>query len=116
MRVSVRVKLLGGFASVVGLLVVVGVVGVALLGSVNGSAKTIGNRVVPSLAEVGALGTNMNAYRKNQLLHLASPGLSDKQHTEGDLADERGAIASATAAPTRTPTRMRMIANKRPVA
>jgi methyl-accepting chemotaxis protein len=91
------VKLLAAFASVVALLVVVGFVATVMLGSVNRSAGKLGNQVAPSLEDLGTLGTNMNAYRKNQLLHIASAAPADKRSVEADLATERALMAQTIA-------------------
>jgi methyl-accepting chemotaxis protein len=95
MKFTVRTKLLGGFLTVVALMVVVGAVAISKLGSVNSVTEAITRNGVPSIAAVGTINGRINAYRKDQL-RLVTTALSRQEERRGfmtDLADGRRTIA-----------------------
>jgi methyl-accepting chemotaxis protein len=92
-RFTVRNKLFAGFGAVVALIVVLGVVAVAKLGTMNGNAGTLSG-AVDSAPLVGDMGKLMNEYRKNQLLYILSDTPAGHADVGPKLADGRKAMAA----------------------
>jgi methyl-accepting chemotaxis protein len=90
-RFTVRNKLFAGFGAVVALIVVLGVVAVAKLGSMNTKAGSLSG-AVDSVELVGDMGKLMNEYRKNQLLYVLSDTPAGHADVGPKLADGRKAL------------------------
>jgi len=92
MRVSVQVKLLAAFCVVVALMLAVGLIGIARLGSDNQHLGRLASKVVPSTRAVGDINALMNKYRKDQLHYIvalpADRPLSAEGSIDGDLAED----------------------------
>ncbi len=69
-RLYVQSKLLGSFALVVALMLLIGLFAVARLGSDNQHLNTLATKVVPSTRAVGEINALMNKYRKDQLVYI----------------------------------------------
>ena len=72
MRVSVQGKLFAAFGIVVALLLAVGLIGIARLGSDNRHLSRLASQVVPSTRAVGDVDALMNKYRKDQLHYIVA--------------------------------------------
>jgi methyl-accepting chemotaxis protein len=66
MRLSVRTKLFGSFAVVVGLMVVLGAVALVELGSVASRATYLGTNSLPSVVTIGRIGGDVANFRRYQ--------------------------------------------------
>jgi diguanylate cyclase (GGDEF)-like protein len=92
MRVSVQAKLLASFGVVVALMLAVGLIGIARLGSDNRHLDRLASKVVPSTRAVGDINALMNKYRKDQLHYIvalpADRPLSAEGSIAGDLAED----------------------------
>jgi diguanylate cyclase (GGDEF)-like protein len=92
MKVSVQVKLLAAFGTVVALMLAVGLFGIARLGNDNQHLGRVASKVVPSTRAVGDINALMNKYRKDQLHYIvalpADRPLSAEGSIEGDLAED----------------------------
>jgi methyl-accepting chemotaxis protein len=91
LRFTVRNKLFAGFGAVVALIVVLGVVAVAKLGSMNTKAGSLSG-AVSSLELVGDMGRLMNGYRKDQLLYVLSDTPAGHADVGPKLVDGRAAM------------------------
>jgi methyl-accepting chemotaxis protein len=91
LRFTVRNKLFAGFGAVVALIVVLGVVAVAKLGSINTQAGSLSG-AVRSVELVGDMGKLMNEYRKNQLLYVLSDTPAGHADVGPKLVDGRTAM------------------------
>ncbi len=94
MKITVRMKLLGGFLIVVALLLVVGLVAITKLRSINDVTRQLSDNGVPSVEAVGAINGRMNAYRKDQLRYVTTP---DAESRPGFLEDLRAGGAEIEA-------------------
>jgi methyl-accepting chemotaxis protein len=102
MRLSVRMKLLGGFLSVLLLTAIVGIVAVAKLSSVNDATTYIATNSVPSVDISRGVNQDAATYHAVQLEHViaddsAMPRLEQqleelKAEVDGDLAGYRSLL------------------------
>src|SRR5436309_8636349 len=92
MRVSVQAKLFAAFGIVVALMLAVGLIGIARLGSDNRHLSRLASQVVPSTRAVGDVDALMNKYRKDQLHYIvarpADRPLTAPGSIAGDLAED----------------------------
>src|ERR1035438_420488 len=92
MKVSVQVKLLAAFGTVVALMLSVGLFGIARLGNDNQHLGRVASKVVPSTRAVGDINALMNKYRKDQLHYIvalpADRPLSAEGSITGDLNED----------------------------
>ena len=92
MKVSVQLKLLAAFGVVVALMLAVGLIAIARLGSDNQHLGRLASKVVPSTRAVGDINALMNKYRKDQLHYIvalpADRPLSAEGSIAGDLAED----------------------------
>jgi diguanylate cyclase (GGDEF)-like protein len=92
MKVSVQLKLLAAFGVVVVLMLAVGLIAIARLGSDNQHLGRLASKVVPSTRAVGDINALMNKYRKDQLHYIvalpADRPLSAEGSIAGDLAED----------------------------
>jgi methyl-accepting chemotaxis protein len=96
MRVSVRTKLLCGFAAVLALMAVLGVFAIAKMQSLNADTEGIATNITPSLLLVGEANAAQSDFRVAQLEHvIAPPGSEALKLAEAGIADERGDMQSA---------------------
>jgi methyl-accepting chemotaxis protein len=72
-NVRVRTKLLGGFAAVLALMVVVGVLSIVKLGSVGASVDAVANGSLPRLVAIRNVDASSMDYRGTQFAILAQP-------------------------------------------
>ncbi len=95
MSPSVRTKLLAGFAVVLVLTAVLGVVAVYDLGKINKSTEFQSNMVVPGVAVIGDMNGNAGDYRVAQLEHTLAPDDAAMKAAEEDIADSNGDMEDA---------------------
>ena len=96
MSLSVRTKLLAGFAVVLVLTAVLGVMAVSKLGSINQSTEFQADMVVPGVAVIGDVNGITSDYRVAQLEHvIAEPGSEALKAAEAAIADESGDMDAA---------------------
>ena len=96
MSSSVRTKLLAGFAVVLVLTAVLGVVAVSKLGTINKSTEFQSGTVVPGVAVIGDINGISSDYRVAQLEHvIADPGSDDLKAAEEAIVDEAGDMDAA---------------------
>ncbi|MGH2915380.1 MAG: methyl-accepting chemotaxis protein [Solirubrobacteraceae bacterium] len=90
LNLSIRAKLLASFGILVALILAVGVLSIARLGSENGHVTRLATKVVPATDIVGQASAAMNKYRKDQLHYiLATPAQrAGSQGVSGDLAGD----------------------------
>jgi diguanylate cyclase (GGDEF)-like protein/putative nucleotidyltransferase with HDIG domain len=92
MRASVQLKMLAAFGVVVALMLAVGLIGIARLGSGNAHLSRLASKVVPSTRAVGDINALMNKYRKDQLHYIvarpADRPISAEGSIAGDLAED----------------------------
>ncbi len=81
MRLTIRTKLLGGFAAVLALSILVGALAVTKMGDIRGSVTFLGTNTAPALRILGDLNTATSDYRVAQLTHViaATPAAMDAQ-------------------------------------
>src|SRR3954471_19852443 len=77
-NVTVRTKLLGGFAAILVVMVVVGVLAIAKLGSVGASTDEIAGGTLPRLTDISRVDAATMDYRGVEYAYLAQPS----QHAE----------------------------------
>jgi diguanylate cyclase (GGDEF)-like protein len=96
-RASVQAKLFGAFGVVVLLMLAVGLIGIARLGSDNAHLDQLASKVVPSTRMVGDINAKMNQYRKDQFHYvLALPrdrAPSAPDSVAVNLSDDLAAMA-----------------------
>ena len=84
--------MLAAFGVVVALMLAVGLIGIARLGSGNAHLSRLASKVVPSTRAVGDINALMNKYRKDQLHYIvalpADRPLSAHGSIAGDLAED----------------------------
>jgi len=84
--------MLAAFGVVVALMLAVGLIGIARLGSGNAHLSRLASKVVPSTRAVGDINALMNKYRKDQLHYIvalpADRPLSAEGSIAGDLAED----------------------------
>ena len=91
MSLSVRTKLLAGFAVVLVLTAALGVVAISKLGTINKSTDFQAHTVVPGVAVIGDINGITSDYRVAQLEHvIAEPGTEAMEAAEEAIADENG--------------------------
>ncbi|MDP9376274.1 MAG: methyl-accepting chemotaxis protein [Actinomycetota bacterium] len=96
MRLSVRTKLLAGFALVVALAMAVGVVALVKMASINESTKFQSEMVVPGVAVIGDINGITSDYRAAQLDHvIAEPGSRQLESAEAAMKDENSDMDAA---------------------
>src|SRR5690242_17796569 len=66
MKLSVRTKLFGSFAVVVGLMLALGVAALVELGSVASRADYLGTNSLPSVVKIGQVGADVANFRRYQ--------------------------------------------------
>jgi len=88
-RISLAVKLYGGFALVLALAAVLGLTALGRMGSMNDKSQKLSDRVVPSVRVIGALSGAQTRYRAGQLQHVLQTSRSGMARYERVLA-ERG--------------------------
>jgi methyl-accepting chemotaxis protein len=113
LRLSVRTKLVGGFAIVVALLVGSGVLAITSLGSLNESSKQVAVRVKQLDAMSGVL-LAANQTRRDQLQHALASTTAEWNEREKLIAKDRQAFADAFTAyePFVVDAKDRALANK----
>ena len=92
MKFSVRAKLLAAFAAVLALTLLVAGFGLSGLSSVNHSAKTIADADVPSVAAVGVVDADTNAYRRYQGQLALSRQAADQRRYVAKLGDRHDEV------------------------
>ncbi|MDO8187128.1 methyl-accepting chemotaxis protein [Conexibacter sp. JD483] len=106
MKLTVRTKLLASFLAVVVLMLVVGVVAIAKIGSIHDVNKAYATDAIPSALASAQVEIDANRVRKDQLRHVATLALHQGRGTaaaeiaetlRGDLAEIERDLASATA-------------------
>jgi methyl-accepting chemotaxis protein len=97
-NVSIRTKLLAGFALVVGLSVAVGVFSVARLGAVETTSNQIAGNSYPALTAVDDATVAAVKYRKDELHYILGVSPADRQQIRGDLAGDLSDLRAALAA------------------
>jgi methyl-accepting chemotaxis protein len=87
---SIRTRLLASFGVVVALMLAVGGLAIARLGSENAHVTQLATRVVPATDIVGQASAAMNKYRKDQLHYILSTpaARAGSQGVSGDLAGD----------------------------
>jgi len=93
-KLTVKAKLFGAFAVTVALAVALGIVSVAMLGSVNRTAVTIGRNGVAAETSLATVGQFMNKLRKDQL-HYFIVVPANRADVAGDIAGDISAMAAA---------------------
>jgi len=102
MRASVQLKMLAAFGVVVALMLAVGLIGIARLGSGNDHLSRLASKVVPSTRAVGDINALMNKYRKDQLHYIvalpADRPISAEGSIAGDLAEDLSLMSAQLSA------------------
>ena len=93
MRVSVLTKLLSGFGVVVGLLLAIGLVGVAAIASDHTHLNQLVRRVVPSTRTVGEISALMSDYRRDQLHYIVAGPAARIRNTSASISNTSGGIS-----------------------
>ncbi len=95
MRLSLRVKLGGAFAVVALLLVVLGLVSLAKMGSIKGGTDELHENVLPAISAVDDMAIGAGSLRKDQYRHVLAPSDAEMREIERDLAGDREGVAKA---------------------
>jgi methyl-accepting chemotaxis protein len=96
MRLSVRTKLLAGFATVLALSGLLGLFSVSTMSSLNEDTTYLSDNIAPSLLAIGEVNAVQSDYRVAQLEHvIADPGSEAMKKAEEAIADERGDMEEA---------------------
>ena len=93
MRLTVRNKLLAGFAAVLALSVVLGVVALSKMGTINGSTVALATKSVPSVDSANHINTLTSDFRVLQLEHLVAEDAVTMDDDEAEMKEVQAAIA-----------------------
>jgi methyl-accepting chemotaxis protein len=97
MRLSIRTKLLAGFAAVLAAMLVLGVASLTGAASLHANAHTIGTSAIQKIDVLGQTETMMNKYRKDQLRYVISLSPAQKHDAGGDIAADTATMQSLIA-------------------
>ena len=86
-RLTIRTKLLGSFAVVISLTVLIAVLAITRMGSIDEQAQLVGRNSVPSVELVGQLNTDTAEYRLSQVQHVIAVEAADMTAREKRLAE-----------------------------
>ncbi|HEY8583180.1 MAG TPA: methyl-accepting chemotaxis protein, partial [Capillimicrobium sp.] len=90
-RIPIAAKLYGGFALVLALTIVVGVLAISKMGAINTQADEVSTVVVPSVKAVELIRAKTGDYRRSQLRHIIA---DDQPGMKEELADMAAADAA----------------------
>ena len=77
----IRIKLLGGFASVLTLTVILGVLLISQLGTINNAGQKVSGTDMPAVVQIGDISAALNDYESSTLARII-------ESTAADRADE----------------------------
>jgi methyl-accepting chemotaxis protein len=85
MRLTIAKKLYGGFAVVLALMVVLGLLGLSKLGASNQDTTFLGDMIVPGVEATNHLDMLTADYRAQQLHHLLATDAREKEKVQSKL-------------------------------
>ena len=88
MRVSILTKLLAAFGVMVCLLLVVGLFGIARIGSDHAQLDQLAQKVIPNTLAVGEISALMNKYRKDQLQYIVAKAAERQAGVPGSISSD----------------------------
>jgi len=93
MRLTLGAKLFGGFAAILALMVVLGLLAITKMGSIADGARTINEDIVTSVSLVDDIARDTQIVRKDQFRHAAELDAETMREIERDLAKDEKLVA-----------------------
>jgi methyl-accepting chemotaxis protein len=85
LKLNVRTKLLGGFLVVIALMIVIGVLAIARIGSISNQTHQLGGNVVPATENIGSIREAIFTYRLVQIRWATSLDAADRRRMADSL-------------------------------
>ena len=90
----IRVKLLAGFASVLTLTVILGVLLISQLGTINNNAQTVSGTDLPAAVRIGDISTALNDYESSTLARIVESAPADRAAELGSAQQDAQLVNS----------------------
>ncbi|MDO8210529.1 methyl-accepting chemotaxis protein [Conexibacter sp. CPCC 206217] len=100
MRINVRTQLLGGFLVVIVLMIAVGVLAISRIGSLEDSAKVLGDNAVPATEAIGDIREGVMTHRLVQTRWATAVNAEDRRSLEASMSTTPDTVNTAIARAT----------------
>lgn len=92
-NLKIRVKILLGFAIVITLTAILGIVNIMQMSGLNKNTESIANRWMPSIYSIGQMNVNVLDVRRYLYRHIMTPSMDDKLFSERKIEELQKLLA-----------------------